>query len=98
MNRKAAGTIRRNIMEMISKRPASVRDISIELGISEKEVFYHLPHIQKSLGPKKKKLKVYPPLCIACGYEFKDRKRLTKPGKCPKCRSERIQSPVFFIR
>ncbi len=95
MNQKP-GTIRQNIIKMISKRPASVRDISVELGISEKEAGSHLPHIRKSLLAKKRKLKVYPPSCIKCGYEFKDRKRLTKPGKCPKCRSGRIRSPVFF--
>lgn len=46
----------------------------------------------------KKKLRITPAECEACGFVFRDRERLSSPSRCPKCRSERITSPVFTLR
>ena len=35
--------------------------------------------------------------CLACRFEFEDRKRLAKPGRCPACKSTRIALPRFAI-
>lgn len=91
-------TIRQQIIDMLQQGEAEAKDLSQEIGISEKEVYGHLPHIAKSLPRQGKKLKTRPARCIACGYEFKSRERLTPPGRCPLCKSERIENPGFSVR
>ena len=73
------------------------RQLSREVGIKEKEVYEHLPHIAKSLAAKGSHLTVRPSECLQCGYVFKDRRRFTRPGRCPRCRDSHIINPSFKI-
>jgi len=73
------------------------RQLSREVSIREKEVYDHLAHIARSLAVKGKKLGMEPARCLACGYVFKDRQRLTRPGRCPRCKNSHLQSPVFYV-
>ncbi|MFZ5994889.1 MAG: transcriptional regulator [Thermodesulfobacteriota bacterium] len=89
-------TVRHAIISLLVGQPFSARGISVELKISEKEVLYHLEHIR--IGRKDgEHLLITPATCKKCGFEFRKRERLTKPGKCPVCRSEQIQEPRFSI-
>ncbi|MEW6328320.1 MAG: ArsR family transcriptional regulator [Thermodesulfobacteriota bacterium] len=90
-------TVRHEIMSLLVGQPFSAREISAELRISEKEVLYHLEHIRMAIRKGKEALLITPPACKKCGFEFRKRERLTKPGKCPVCRSEQIQEPRFSI-
>lgn len=92
------GTIRENIIELLQYKEYDAREISGQIGVSEKEVVAHLDHISKSLNRRGMKLIITPAQCYACGYTFKDRSRHKKPGKCPKCRSEHIDPPRFSIK
>ncbi|MFP4194976.1 MAG: transcriptional regulator [Desulfobacterales bacterium] len=91
-------TIRQQIIRLLEQDENDARGLSQSLGISEKEVYTHLPHIAKSLSKQARKLETLPAQCIGCGYRFKNRQRITKPGKCPLCKSERIESPRFRIK
>ncbi|MFP4158244.1 MAG: transcriptional regulator [Desulfobacterales bacterium] len=91
-------TIRQQIIEILLQEEMDARQISQALGLSEKEVYDHLPHISKSLSKQGKKLKTVSASCISCGYSFKNRNRMTKPGKCPVCKSERIENPRFKVK
>ena len=73
------------------------RELSQTLGIREKEVALHLPHIARSAKAKKLNWQVRPAFCEDCNYSFVDRRRLTPPGKCPHCRSSRILGPWYHI-
>jgi predicted Zn-ribbon and HTH transcriptional regulator len=42
-------------------------------------------------------LRVEPAQCLACEFVFKEHTRLTKPSKCPVCRSQRLDPPRFVI-
>ncbi len=90
-------TIRQQLISLLEEETVSARDISQELRIREKEVYDHLVHIQRSVKANKKKLQIDPFRCLECGFAFKDRKRLTKPGRCPKCKNERIDSALYRI-
>lgn len=90
-------TVREAIRRVLSEGPASAKDLSGEVGISEKDVAGHLEHLQRSLKHEQAKLRVRPASCLACGYTFATRQRLTRPGACPECRSTRIDPPVFEI-
>ncbi|MBS3757907.1 MAG: transcriptional regulator [Desulfobacterales bacterium] len=92
------GTIREDITELLLQRELDAREISGEIGVSEKDVVAHLDHISRSLSRRGLKLVVTPARCFSCGYTFKDRSRPKKPGRCPKCRSEHIDPPRFSIK
>jgi predicted Zn-ribbon and HTH transcriptional regulator len=92
-----AETLRDAIRRALRSGPATARDLSAAVGLREKDVAEHLSHLTRSLGHRGERLVVEPASCVACGYAFRDRTRLTRPGACPACRSTRIDPPVFRI-
>lgn len=93
----AKETIRRQIIACLSKGPLNAIDISQDLGIMEKEVYEHLPHIARSAEAQRKSLVIHPSMCLKCGFIFEHRKRFTRPGRCPKCKDTRIRRPFYEI-
>jgi hypothetical protein len=87
-DREHQQTIRKQIVELLRKGELSVRNISQDVGIQEKEVYDHLAHIECSITAHDGKLIIVPYKCAVCGYVFVDRKKLTRPGRCPKCKKE----------
>ena len=90
-------TIRQQIIELLIEQEMDVRELSQELGIREKEVYEHLSHIGRSVAARRKRLIVQPFRCLLCGYVFEDRKRFTRPGRCPTCKRAHIQRPTYRI-
>ena len=90
-------TIRREIIDLLSRQEMGVRQLSGQVGIQEKEVIEHLSHIARSLAVKGKKLTIRPAECLLCGYVFEKRQRFTRPGRCPRCKKSHLQSPGFSI-
>ena len=90
-------TVRHEIISLIEGNALSAKEISGSVRVSEKEVYDHLAHIQKTVSKQGDKLKVISAECNKCGFQFKKRERLKKPGKCPVCRSESISAPLFSI-
>ncbi|MDZ7759070.1 MAG: hypothetical protein U5L00_02275 [Desulfovermiculus sp.] len=92
-------TLRQSIITCMesSGRPLGYRDLSIMLGISEKDLPAHIPHVAKSLRTQGRRLVIFPSTCKRCGYEFAKRQKVTQPSRCPKCKSERIDPPLFTI-
>lgn len=89
-------TIRQKILRILEQGPATARDISQEVGISEKDVPFHLASVEKSLRRQNRKLEMTPGRCLACGFVFSRGNRFKKPGRCPGCREGRITSPAFL--
>lgn len=87
-------TPRQALLECLDATPRSARELSGEAGLSEKDVYQHLEHLQRS----HKELRVEAASCLQCGFRFKKRDRLSKPGRCPLCRATRIDPPRFSIR
>lgn len=83
------------MIELLQERPLTARDLSRFLGVAEKEVYDHLPHIEKSLGLSGGIISE-PARCLSCGFSFKKRNRFTTPGRCPICRSEAISPPAYY--
>lgn len=85
------------IADALREGPADARDLSAAVGIRERDVAEHLQHLARSLEQRGEHLAVTPATCLACGYAFRDRVRLSRPSACPRCRSTRIDPPVFRI-
>ncbi len=95
--REQHDTLRHTIVALIEKEPLSPLEISERAGIPEKEVYDHLEHVRTTLRSHGVRLAVVPPLCRTCGFEFRKRERLKRPGKCPVCSGEQIDAPLFSI-
>jgi len=91
-------TIRHEILSVLGDQPLSAKEISGAVHISEKDVYDHLEHIERSTHTTGHHLTIIPAECIKCGFVFKKRERLKKPGRCPVCKGEQIQEPLFGIR
>ena len=92
-----AETPRAAIRAALLGRPLTAREISARTSLREKDVPPHLEHLERSLRREGERLVVEPARCLACGFEFKARGRMTTPGSCPECRSERIAPPAFRV-
>jgi len=90
-------TKRQEIMNLLTQADFNARELSKAIGIREKEIYTHLPHIEKSINNKSKKFKVIPAQCMSCDYSFRKRQRLTRPGRCPICKNQRIEPARFQI-
>lgn len=80
---------------LLAEGPATARQLSERAHLSEKDVRAHLTHLARSARPRGEQLTIEPALCEGCGFVFRDRDRLGKPGRCPVCRSSRIRPPRF---
>ncbi len=90
-------TIRQQIIVLLDNKEMSARELSQAVGVREKEVYEHLTHISRSVNAQKKRLVIIPSRCLRCGYVFENRRRFTRPSRCPRCKKESIQSPTYRI-
>lgn len=87
-------------MDALRGRMLTAREVSKAIGISEKEVIEHLPHVEKTVnrsGASASRFLVNPSECLSCGFIFRKRDRLKTPGKCPVCKSEEITETRYGI-
>ena len=91
-------TPRQRMMELLIGMRLSARQLAEHIGISERQVEGHLDHIVKSLArDRQKQFVLEPSECQDCGFVFRDRRRLTQPSRCPRCRSEATTPPRYGI-
>lgn len=90
-------TIRKEIMSLLIGQALSAKDLSADVHIPEKDVYGHLEHIERSARKTSYHFTVIPAECAKCGFVFKKRERLKKPGRCPICHEEHIREPLFSI-
>ena len=91
-------TIRQRMIALLRSEEMSARQLSQAMGIREREVYGHLAHIARSVTAKGEKLIIQPSECLVCGYVFQDRRRFTRPGRCPRCKKSHIQEPRYIVR
>jgi predicted Zn-ribbon and HTH transcriptional regulator len=76
----------------------TARELSERTRLSEKDVLQHLEHVARSLAARGQALETEPARCLACGFVFEGRARLSKPGRCPKCKATRVSRPKYTVR
>jgi predicted Zn-ribbon and HTH transcriptional regulator len=93
-----SSTLRQQLHALLrSESSRTARELSEELGIREREIAQHLEHLERSLKNEDERLVVEPSTCAGCGFVFRERQRLTRPGKCPRCRATRVLPPRFRV-
>jgi len=91
-------TPRQRIIDLITGTRLSSHQLAQILGIAERQVEDHLQHVVKSLArDKTRRFILDPSRCQDCDFVFRDRRRLTRPSRCPVCRSEDITAPRYGI-
>jgi predicted Zn-ribbon and HTH transcriptional regulator len=96
--RMTTGSIRRQLIELLGEGPCGVRELSQELHQSEREIYDHLLHIERTLKAEGRRLVIEPPVCMSCGFVFEKRTRPQPPGHCPRCKKTHIRRPRYGIR
>jgi transcriptional regulator len=94
----ATQTLRQKILEFLREGPWDALSLSQELRISQRLVENHLQHVAQTAKAQGEKFIIIPSRCCHCPFEFSERTRTTKPGRCPQCRGEQITPPVFQIK
>lgn len=90
-------TVRMALLAELRGGPITAKELSGRVRISERDVAGHLEHIERSVHNSQEKLCTEPPTCCSCGFVFRKRERMTRPGTCPKCRGTHIDPPRFWI-
>lgn len=91
-------TLRQQIRALLEEQAMGAHELSSALSVREKEVYAHLVHVERTVATDKRRFVIHPSRCISCGFEFAKRKRLTRPSRCPKCKSSRLSQPLYQIR
>ncbi|MBI2129987.1 transcriptional regulator [Candidatus Woesearchaeota archaeon] len=89
-------TRREEIEKLLSEKAHSVQDLANYFRVTAKEIQEDLSHVAFSIKPRK--LKLDPAYCKSCGFVFKERSKISRPSKCPKCRKEWIEEARFSIK
>lgn len=90
-------TTRQAILRHLEQGPLTALELSGLVHVRERDVIPHLEHLARSLRRSGLRLVVEPAACRSCGYVFRSRTRLDKPGSCPGCRERRIDPPVYRV-
>ena len=75
-----------DLLKILSAQSRSASSIAHELGLKRADVEDDLRHMIRSARAAGHHVVIEPARCRACGFTFGDDK-LSKPGKCPQCRS-----------
>lgn len=91
-------TERQRLIELLLDAPLQdAKELSGCASISEKDVYKHLVHIEKSLKNDGMFLVIHPSSCSKCGFTFTKKGQFSKPGRCPDCKGTRIVPPAYTV-
>ena len=91
-------TARQRIIELLAGTRLSSHQLAQRLSIPERQVEEHLPHVVKTIArDRTRRFVVQPSVCPDCGFLFRERTKLTRPSRCPRCRRENISPPRYGI-
>jgi predicted Zn-ribbon and HTH transcriptional regulator len=95
----ASETLRQQLIRLLSENERGFEDLRIALELTPRALESELRHVQRTIRHQQGILRMTPAQCLDCGFVFKGResRHLHAPSRCPKCRSEHIESPRFRI-
>jgi transcriptional regulator len=87
---------RRKALQELLAEPRTASALARALQLKRGEIEDELRHMIRSARAAGHAIVVEPARCKACGFTFGD-DRLTKPGKCPACRSTWLFEPLLRV-
>jgi predicted Zn-ribbon and HTH transcriptional regulator len=94
---EASATLRQKMLEILGRNKSTTRELSKLISAPEKDIIRHMPHVMRSAAARGLHIKVQEAECLNCHFLFKERTRITRPGRCPMCKSTHIKEPSFQI-
>lgn len=95
----ARETLRQRLLRWLAEDEYDFETLRVELDLSPRELDDELRHVERTLRAGGRRLLVEAPRCRDCGFDFPGRRRrhLHPPGRCPRCRGQRIAPPRFRV-
>jgi transcriptional regulator len=87
---------RKDLIILLLDNPLRLSEIARLYDVPLKEVLDDVKHLRKTLKQSAYRLDVTPAECRKCGFVFSTEK-LSKPSKCPQCRSTWLEEPVVQV-
>jgi len=82
-------TRRQEIRALLSDRAWTVDELAARYLVPRRVIVDDLEHIARTVAPRQR-IEILAPVCNACGFRFKDRKRFSDPSRCPRCKNEHL--------
>ncbi|MHA2294702.1 MAG: transcriptional regulator [Candidatus Hodarchaeales archaeon] len=90
-------TRREEMIKLLKERSMALSELASFFEMTPKDVARDLAHVDRTIRRSGNRFYQQPAQCLSCEYIFKNRKRFTKPHKCPKCYSTYIEEAKFKI-
>jgi predicted Zn-ribbon and HTH transcriptional regulator len=91
-------TPRQRLIEVLTGARLAAHQLAQLVGIPERQVEEHLEHVVKSVSrDRTRRFILEPARCQECGFVFRDRRKLTRPSRCPHCKSEGVIPPRYGV-
>jgi transcriptional regulator len=91
-------TARQRIIDYLTGTRLSSHQLAQLLGLPERQIEEHLVHVVKTIArDRARRFILEPSTCPDCQYIFRDRTKLTRPSRCPRCKGEGITAPRYGI-
>jgi predicted Zn-ribbon and HTH transcriptional regulator len=87
---------RKQLLDVLAAEPRTASSLARELGLHRRDIEDDLRHLVRSARAAGHRVIVEPARCKSCGFTF-DEGKLSKPGKCPQCRSTWLFEPLLRI-
>jgi predicted Zn-ribbon and HTH transcriptional regulator len=96
---EANETTRQRLVRWLANGAYDFDQLREVLQISVRDLEDELRHVERSLRGQGRRLLIAPPECRDCGFTFPGRRsrHLHTPGRCPRCRGERVDAAQFRI-
>ena len=89
-------TRRQEIVALLRREEWVMDDLRHEFAITVKVLEEDLRHIERSVRAGGERLRIRSAVCADCGFKLSS-KALHPPGRCPKCRSSRLDGPWLRV-
>lgn len=87
---------RKDLITLLLNNPLRLSEMARLYGVPVKDVAEDVKHLRKTLKQSAYRLDVTPAECRKCSFVFSTEK-LSKPSKCPQCRSTWLEESVIQI-
>ena len=91
--------VNERLARWLSEAEYDFEELRSALELTSRELEEELRHVQRSARRAGRRLRVEPPVCRECGFDFPGRaaRHLHPPSRCARCRSRRIAPPRFEL-